>query len=226
MRDAVRIAFPGYTVDREGRVRCMYLDSEGIVSGGIGFAFLRSADALELGWLRDDLQPATPSDVTNEWRQVESLQGMRGQSWKAFLAVTHLRATDASIDTLFDRKMALAETSMLSAFPTWASWCADAQFAALSYCWAMGPAWPAAKFPHCAALLRAGRWGDAMGIDATTGRRFCEMHLKPSSNTSLRSRAQDAIVMWSNAAEVAARGLDPAVLYWPTCVAERSGPTG
>jgi hypothetical protein len=224
MRDAVRLVFPGYTVDREGRVKCMYLDTAGIVTTGIGFALERSADALDLGWLADGITPASPSDVIGEWRKVESLQSMRGQSWRDFLAVTSLRATDASIDALFDRKMALAEIAMLSAFPAWSQWCADAQFAALSYCWAMGNAWASAKFPHFASLARSGAWDASMCIDPSTGRRFCEMKLPPNANTSLRSRAGDAVAMWGNAAQVASRGLDPAVLYWPRALAEE--PTG
>jgi hypothetical protein len=219
MRDAVRDAFPDYTVTREGRVKCMYLDSEGVVSAGIGFALERAADALELAWLVDGLTPASPSDVTNEWRKVSGLP-MRGQSWKDFLVVTSLRATDASIDDLFARKMARAELSMLGTFPTWASWCADAQFASLSYCWAMGNAWASAKFPHFASLARSGAWASAMCIDPSTGRRFCEMKLPPNANMSLRSRAGDAVVMFGNAAQVAARDLDPSVLYWPRCLAE------
>lgn len=214
MRDAVRLAFPGYTVGHEGRCKVMYLDSEGIVSSGIGFAFLRPSDALELGWLRGDLQPASPSDVTNEWRQVESLQGMRGQSWKAFLVVTHLRATDASIDDLFARKLAQAELAMMGAFPAWSTWCADAQMAALSYCWAMGTAWPS-KFPHCSAMLNAGQWDEVLKDDPSTGRRYCEMRLPPSANASLRARRDEAITMLCNAAVASIEGLDPAVLHWP-----------
>lgn len=213
MRDATRAAFPAFTERHEGRVRWMYLDTAGLVTAGVGFLLPTAASAMCLGWLLTDGRPATAAQVADEYRKVASLQGLRHDGGGAFAVVTGLRATETSIDAEFARRLAQAETAMLSAFLAWSSWPADAQFDALSRCWAMGTHWPA-TWPHFVAAVRRGDWRATLADDRATGRQVGAMRTE-RMNLSFCQRNDAQLVMLANAACVAEQGLDPSALYWP-----------
>ncbi|MFD9339391.1 hypothetical protein ACFWBF_34115 [Streptomyces sp. NPDC060028] len=134
MRSSVRDNFSAFSKRLEGRVNHMYLDSLGNVTIGIGNKIDPVADALALSSLGATLlhdgtnTPATNAEITTEWTSV-----------KGGSTVTTLHLSEASINTLVDTRLSQNETTLVTFFPGFSTWPADAQLAILSMAWGMGP---------------------------------------------------------------------------------------
>lgn len=134
MRNSVRDNFAAFSTRLEGRVNHMYLDSLGNVTIAIGNKIDPLSDALNLSasgatLKRDsDNNPASDSEITDEWNRVKSASG-----------ATQLHLDDPDIDTLVANKLNDIEAALLPFFSGFAGWPADAQMGLLSLGWAMGP---------------------------------------------------------------------------------------
>jgi GH24 family phage-related lysozyme (muramidase) len=197
MRASVEAAFMPFTVGFEGRTTWQYLDSTGLVTCGIGFLIDPVDEALTYPWLKRDGSTAPANDVRDEWARVKSLQAMRVRGGGAFAAVTTLRLSDATIDAKFATKRDAVDGQLAERFASYPDWPSDAQLAVLSIAWNAGAAWRAPKFQAHA---------DAVPPD------FVGMAAESAIHSA---RDASSKVLLTNAAAVAAQGLDPDVLYWP-----------
>jgi hypothetical protein len=89
---------------------------------------------------------ASPSDIAAEWTRVKQLNevipdfSQRGGFAYAGSSVLTLTADD--VRELFEKTATSYATILKGYYPNWDEWPADAQFAALSMAWGMGPNFP------------------------------------------------------------------------------------
>ena len=148
IRPAVLAAWRAWNTPLEGVCQWMYLDTLGLVTTGMGNLIDPVGLALPLPWLKQDLLPATESDIVAEWDRIKFRVELAKQGAEAARAIATLSLTDAAIDALIGSKLqSFADT--LAAVPEFAAfeaWPADAQMGILSMAWAMGPnfapGWP------------------------------------------------------------------------------------
>lgn len=214
MYSSVHQAFVSFSRRFEGYVSWMYLDQLGLVTVGLGNLIDSVSAAQALRWVwRQDGKPATTAQVDDEWKRVKSLQGMRMKGGGAFAEVTFLEATPESVDALIEAKLTEAERVIRVHMPAYDSWPADAQLAALSMAWAVGPDF-ALKFPRFTAAANAGDWRTAAD----------ECRIATPVNPSLTARNKANATMFRNAAEVLESGLPIAELYYPRDLSEDTQP--
>lgn len=202
MRDAVRNAFVGFTVPMEGSVPFMYLDVRGLVTCAIGLLVEPVYVALALPWRRQDGSAATQSDIVQDWSDVKASQDMRLRGGWAFRNVAKLRLDEAGIQSATMATLHRMESHLMSRFPKWDEWPADAQLATLSMSWACGPAF---NFPNLVASLQQQDW-----FGAST-----QCHIRDTDNPGVKPRNAANTILYQNAAVVAHDGLDLDVLQWP-----------
>jgi hypothetical protein len=121
------------------------------------------------------------------------------RSWLAAQTVTRLRLDAEAIDDVTARTRDGMWAALVRRFPALETAPADAQRAALSLAWAMGPQFSGASWPRLTAALRAGDW-------ATAGEQ-CKM--RESDNPGVRQRNADNKAGFHAAARIVAEGLDP-----------------
>lgn len=167
MHQSVADAFFPFSTQLEGRVPFMYLDVKSLVSTGIGNlldaddpAHIGShpvplADTFTAGWFdKDSGAVASTQEITDEWNHVKfsgtALRPLRPDKE----AITRLRISDASIDTLVRGKLSSFETTLRgrAPFALLDSWPADAQLGLFSMAWGLGPLFHFPKFQAAAAI--------------------------------------------------------------------------
>lgn len=208
MWPSVQNALPAYTKTLEGELNYMYLDSEAKVTTNIGNLIDSVPDALMVAWYHNsDNVQATPDEVSTEWYNVKNsgTAGMGGGS-AASKAVTTLHLNPDGMAMLFNNRLQSNETILKGRFPNWASWPADAQFAAHSMAWMDGASF---NFPNLVAKANA---GDFFGAAQ-------ESHTDDTSNSGITRRNIADFVAWNNAGQVAANGSDVSVLNYPNDLA-------
>lgn len=142
----------------EGMVLWPYLDVLGLVTAGMGNLVDPLPAALRLPWQIDG-RPATPEEITADWRALKSQQQLRKMHYKYAASVTRIRLTLEAVEELCARKLASNAIELQRRLPDFGLWPADAQIAALSMAWAMGPGF-VRKFPSWAAAARLHKWAD------------------------------------------------------------------
>lgn len=215
MRAAVGPAFRDITVRWEGGyILWMFPDVYKYISGGFGLLLDPVALALTLPWKRSDGTLASRDEVVAEWSRlknfVESNPGSEFRSWKTYEKLTTIRVTHEDMDAAVLSKIKWNETLLRQGFPEYDAWCADAQLAAHSMAWALGPKFwsPMAgrnHFPKLTAALRA--------RDFATASIECKM--QESTNPGIVPRNKGNRLMLENAAFVTLNGLDPDALFYP-----------
>ncbi|KOV61352.1 peptidoglycan-binding domain-containing protein [Streptomyces sp. MMG1121] len=158
MFDSVRNYWIGFNDPLEGRVHFMYLDQKGWVSTGIGNKIDETAhpdsaptdaerqsslaEARDFHWLvNDDDSDATADQIAADWDAVKGHLELAAQGHNAFRPLTSLHVGDDEIDRGVFSKLDQMESVLLShsEFGDFADWPANAQLAALSMSWALGP---------------------------------------------------------------------------------------
>ncbi|MFD6878342.1 MULTISPECIES: peptidoglycan-binding protein [unclassified Streptomyces] len=199
MHTSVRDNFPAFSTRLEGRVKHMYLDSLGNVTIAIGNKIDPVADALDLAslgapLLRDSNNTkASDAEITAEWTKV-----------KGGSTATTLHLSEPSIDALVTKRLKQNETVLLTIFPGFDDWPADAQLAILSMAWGLGPnALRPPKFQKLRAAIGARKWFNAA--------RECNM-----TGSGLDKRnAVDRGLFRNAAVSEEPPASDPAVLFLP-----------
>ncbi len=214
IRGSVLDAWHGFSEPLEGRVHSMYLDILGLVTTGVGNLIDTADQAAALPWVHERTGArATREEVIAAWRQLKARKDLAKLHWKYAAALNDLRLTDAAIDDLVSAKLQ-SNASYLQAkhFRDFGEWPADAQLAALSMAWAVGPGFPLKFGNFTRAVVAAGpsRWLDAKAC--------CK--IRETGNPGVVPRNRQNERCFGNAHTVAAHDLDPAVLNWPALVLE------
>jgi GH24 family phage-related lysozyme (muramidase) len=195
-----------YSEPLEGRVHSMYLDILGLVTTGVGNLIDTPAQAALLPWHHEKTgAPATRAEIHMAWAALKKRKDLASRHWKYAAELNDLRLTDAAIDALVSSKVQsnaayLAKTYFLD----FANWPADAQLAALSMAWAVGPGFPA-KFPNWTKFAKVQDWVSAKAC--------CKIREAGNPGVVPRNRAQE--LCHDNAATVRENGFDPSELHWP-----------
>lgn len=156
MRPDVRACFVPFTASLEGVVRWMYLDVKGLVTVAIGNLIDPVEAALNVPFVYSGTDiPAPPEAIRREWERVKAHPAAARQGHRVLDAETSLRLTDAGIDVVVSRRLALNESILRERFPDFDEWPADAQLATHSMAWACGPHF---RFPELERALRAHDW--------------------------------------------------------------------
>jgi hypothetical protein len=209
IRPAVLDAWHAFSEPLEGRVHSMYLDVLGLVTTGVGNLIDTPEQAAALPWLHERTgAPATRDEVIAAWRALKARKDLAKMHWKYAAALNDLRLSDDAIDQLVALKLrSNAVHLQLYYFRDFAEWPADAQLAALSMAWALGPGFPKTFKNFTAAVVAAGpaRWIDAKAC--------CKIRTEGNPGVVPRNRANERCL--DNAHTVHAHGLDPAELHWP-----------
>lgn len=199
MQQAVVNAWCPFNRALEGWVSWMYLDVKGLVTTGMGNLIDPIDTALALPWSDGNGQPASQDDIAAEWSRVKADTRLASAGAMAAGRPTQLRLADEDIEALVLAKLDsnVVILSRQHGFAEFENWPADAQLAALSMAWAMGPAFPE-KYPHFSAATAAG--------DFKTAAAECEMDASANAGLVRRNDAnREAFLLAVTAA-------DPAVL--------------
>lgn len=195
----------------EGRVHSMYLDILGLVTTGVGNLIDRSYIAAQLPWYHEKTgQPATKVEIAAAWQELKSRKDLAKLHWKYAAKLNDLRLTDAAIDALVLSKLhSNAEYVERKYFPDFSRWPADAQLAAMSMAWAVGPGFPE-KFKYWTKFAAKQDWVSAKGC--------CK--IREINNPGVVPRNRQNEKCHDNAHVVATSGMDPTELHWPALVVE------
>ncbi|MFJ3224341.1 peptidoglycan-binding protein [Streptomyces sp. NPDC086783] len=178
MHQSVRDYWITFNDPLEGRVSFMYLDVKGYVSTGIGnkidetardnsapTAQERAASLAAAGrlrWLVNDVDAeAASGEVAQEWDTVKSHLELAPFGHNSFRPpLTRLHVDDDEIDRhVFEKLDEMAGVLIgRDGFGDFDSWPANAQLAALSMCWAMGPKF---RFPKFQGHVGVRNWAGA-----------------------------------------------------------------
>jgi hypothetical protein len=169
MHDSTRAAFVPFSEPLEGRVRFMYLDVKSLVSTGVGNLLDADdpsqfgsnlnplPDIFTLGWFdKFSGAVANHAEIEQEYKNVK-FSGTALASLAQKEAITRLRISDQSIDTLVMRKLGTFEGVLRGREPFAGldDWPADGQLGLFSMAWALGPHF---RFPAFQAAAAAGDW--------------------------------------------------------------------
>lgn len=211
MRPTARSLFRQFSEQLEGRRRNPYADVKGFVTVSVG-CILEPIDlALGLDWRVGD-RKATAEEIRNDWHAVKALKGqvedLRRWTAERQAPLTSIRLTDEGVDALLEQRLQANVTYLRNRlFPRWDEFSADAQLGIMSTAWALGAGFDHLNPPRHAliAAVNAGDWISAK----------VHAHLREIGNAGVVDRNRQQEICFDNAANVAARGLDPALLWWP-----------
>lgn len=201
LRDAVLGSFASWSTMFEGALPYMYTDVRGLVTTGIGNLIDPVSEALALPWVRSDGTPASPSEIAAAWATVKGAFPRRQSV--ACGPLTTIRLTRQGIATLVEAKLLANDAYLAEHLPGYAAMPADAQLACNSMAWAVG-AGVMGIFKTLATALERG--------DYATATQECEINSKGNPGVVPRNTAN--IVLFGNAAMVAAGHGDPDRLYF------------
>lgn len=214
MKPSVRDAWLRINEQWEGLVYHFYLDILGLVTIGCG-NLLEAHDrptaeifALEM-WTKAGA-PATRNEIEEDWHRVNDAGWLAQAGHLAAAKIAQLHTSRVQVEILVMRKLLAFERTVVSQFPEFPLWPADAQFGILSMAWAAGPhifqGFP--KFSHA---CREREFSVAAA----------ECRLDDSENPGLHPRNVANRTMFINAAQVYAMKVDDEQLYYPGDVVKR-----
>jgi hypothetical protein len=213
---SVMAAFQRFTGPLEGAVPYMYQDTAGWVTVGYGNKVDPVGDALAVpGWLRNG-QAATPAEVSAAWSAVKSNTDLNLRSVKAKgIAGNDVYLSQAGMDALRNAKLRSMISVVASTFPNVLSWPADAQLGLLGVVWGSGPYLQnlvgrngSLDMRPFVTAIRANDFEGMTRLASSWGPGGNWYNLNPDRKAQL-------ILLFSNAANVAQRGLDYTLLNWP-----------
>ena len=202
MHESVKAAFVQFTEAFEGSVATMYLDIKGLVTVAIGNLIDPIGAALDMPFLRADGSRASRSEIGAEWRNMKTNPDLARLGWTAAAKIATLHLDESGIEEVVQAKLASNERILMTRFPEYPLWPADAQLAVLSMAWACGPGF---RFP----LFEAAMLARDFALAAT------HSHMGDSHNPGLHPRNVATLVLLANAATVEAAGADPETLHYP-----------
>ncbi len=215
MRDSVKKSFNSFTTKFEGRVPWMYLDIKGLVTVAVGNLIDPVDAALGLPFVHKTSKvAATRDEIRAEWTKLKGQTDLAKKGHKACEAITDLRLTDQGMDDLVLAKLTSNEAVLKKTFADWDAWPADAQLGVLSMAWALGPGFPA-HWTKFTAAAKAQDWAAAAA----------NCKINETGNPGVKPRNEADVVLFTNAAAVKAKGLDPATLYYPADARTVAAPT-
>jgi len=97
IKDKLRINIEKY----EGKVSHMYLDSRGFATVGVGHLLKDVGAAEELPFEKNNDEPATQAEISEEYNFLSQQEGNRVASY--YKKFTHLTLSDKAIDALTDK---------------------------------------------------------------------------------------------------------------------------
>lgn len=146
MRASVRDNFVPFTAPLEGVVRWFYADVKGLITIAIGNLVDPVESALSLAMVHKGTDiPASQADIRADWLRVKSDPNAARLGHRSVEALTNLRLTDAGVDAVVNKRLALNDQILRTRFPDFEKWPADAQLATHSMAWACGPYFRFAK---------------------------------------------------------------------------------
>ena len=189
----------------------MYLDILGLVTTGVGNLIDRADVAAALPWYHEATgQRATKAEVIAAWQALKARQDLAKLHWKYAARLNDLRLKDADIDALVTSKLhGNAEYITRKYFPDFPDWPADAQLAAMSMAWAVGPGFPD-KFKNWTKFAKLQDWISAKAC--------CK--IREINNPGVVPRNRQNEKCHDNAYTVAKAGMDRAELHWPALLLE------
>lgn len=162
MRDHVREQWINFNRNLEGIKTWLYADVKGFVTTGMGNLVDPLSTAIVLPWKLPANIPASATAIRNAWLAVkhDPATPRRKAEYYAQLAANNIRLDLEDVEKLIITKLEANDRFMVSRFPDWDTFPADAQMAAHSMAWAMGPAF-FRKFPKFTGAFSAGEYARA-----------------------------------------------------------------
>lgn len=162
IRASVKAAWRPWNLPFEGEVACMYLDTLGLVTTGMGNLVDPLALAAGLPWLRADGTPAVASEIEAEWHSIKNSVWLAKAGANAARRIASLHLAEPAIGALIEAKLDQFAAILVrhAAFAAFESWPADAQLGLLSMAWAMGPNF-GEGYPVFSGLVAGRRWREA-----------------------------------------------------------------
>lgn len=135
-----------FTAPFEGVVPHLYLDTAGLVTGGVGFMFPELADAQRLPW-----EPSRALEL--DWAIVRTLAPGRAPDF--YRRQTTARLPEPAMRAEFARRLAAFEAQVMRSLPAWRTYPEPARIALLDMAYNLGGNF-LVKWPHLqtAALSR------------------------------------------------------------------------
>jgi hypothetical protein len=103
---------------------------------------------------------ATADEIYREWREIRSLQNLKGAGAQAFYLYTSLHLTPEAVDQKFRDEVNIRVRQLRAIFPAFDGFPADARRAMLVHAWANDPSSLKTNWPEYVAACRARRWKD------------------------------------------------------------------
>jgi GH24 family phage-related lysozyme (muramidase) len=142
----------------EGCDACMYLDSEGNVTVGIGHALFTAIQAKLLPFLVTATnQPATPLEILKGWNYLKSL-AVVGALPNKRIRYPGLYLPEPAVERLCYADLAKFEAVLAATFPQFASYPEPVELALYDMCFNLGSF---RKFPHLVMAVRNRNWVQA-----------------------------------------------------------------
>lgn len=157
MRDEVRADWCEWTRQFEGLVLWPYPDILGLVTIAFGDLIDPIDTALGLPFTINGV-PATREQIGAGWLAVKGRRELAQQGYRAAEYVSALRLSVEDAEALALSKLDEMAKHLLSRFPEFEDWPADAQRATLSMAWACGPGF---HFPILEGCLHKRDWTGA-----------------------------------------------------------------
>ncbi len=208
MHVSVQGVFRAFNEPFEGVVHHMYLDIESLVTIGVGNLIdpVSEARILPFQFKSDPERQATETEIESEWKTVKANTALAKKGYKAAAKVTDLELNDEALGRLIQKRLLSNEKLIRkqTSFAKWDAWPADAQLGLLSMAWAMG----------ASAFVEFPKFSDSCRVmDFTAAAAQCKISDAGSPGVAPRNEANQ--LLFRNAALVASKKLDPAVLHYP-----------
>lgn len=213
--------FPGYTKELEGEFLCIYTDTKRLLTTSAGVLIDPLPRALSLEWWLGGRR-ATEQEVVNDWNAIKSralkLTDEDLKKWPAKMQapLTSVRLKSDYNERLIINRLRANYTYVVThLLPDLPGAPADAIMATMSLAWGVGAAFDQTKPPRLA-FIEAMRKGEWLAAGAAA-------RMREDNNRGVIPRNKHQDLMFSNAATVTRRGLEPKALWWPNkCPTEDS----
>jgi peptidoglycan hydrolase-like protein with peptidoglycan-binding domain len=220
-RASVVKSFVDWTTPLEGFLPFMYIDALGYVTTGMGNLIDPISTAMNLPWKNADGSRSSPAEIQTAWNAVDALRSdTKGQKQTSGPATqgggsqggyTSIRISKADVQNLVAQKLKENEGYILAHMPGYANAPADAQLAAHSMSWAMGPGFTG-SWTQFHDAFNSGDYATAAD----------QSHMQ-GVGIDMRNMANKLLL--TNAAAAAATKKSPDTLFYLTGLASLYGPT-
>jgi peptidoglycan hydrolase-like protein with peptidoglycan-binding domain len=215
IRQAVIDAFTGYSQGLEGAgTNFMYTDSKGYVTTGIGDLIDPVSSALPLPWKRNGVL-VSQDDIINAWTTVKNAWP-DVQSY-ACASLTDIRLDSEGMAALVARQIKANHEVLITEFPSYVSWPADAQMAMHSISWEWGAGFPRVWGQNgldFKAALNSTKPDFLKAADIMTQASIHEESINPGTI----KRDADNRVMFTNAAQAQTKKANYNTLFYPSTI--------